>query len=104
MSQSERQGQRLQTSQLLAPLLPTKSIYPTEPLPTIATLDASSSHYPTQSSNSSAQTSIEDELHSEPESQQTNSKQESGEGATTSDFVKKLYRWVFEFPPEASKV
>lgn len=108
MSQSERQGQRLRTSQLPAlSLLPTKSIYPTESLPTITTLDASSSHYPAKSSISPVQKSapsIEDELHSEPESQQTGTKQESGEGATTSDFVKKLYRCVLEFRLEASKI
>jgi hypothetical protein len=109
MSQSERQGRRLQASQLPAPsLLSANSLYPTQSLPTITTLDASSGHYPTRSSISSAQKSapsIEDELHSESESQQANdSKQESGEAATTSDFVKKLYRCVFGYRLEASRV
>ena len=113
MSQSDRRGRRLgQTSQLPAPsLLSAKpSLYPSrtaEPLPTITTLNASSSRYPTRNSISSAQkpvSAVEDELHSESDSQLANTKQESGEGGTTSDFVKKLYKCVFEFEPEASRV
>ncbi|KAF9650576.1 hypothetical protein BDM02DRAFT_3267800 [Thelephora ganbajun] len=100
MKQSERQVRRFQTSQLpTTSLLLTKSLYPTESLPIITTLDVSSGHYPTRSSISSVQksaSSIEDELHSESESHQANAKQESGEGGTTSDFVKKLYRMLEE--------
>lgn len=95
----ERQGWRPQTSPLSVPLL-AKSLYPTESLPIITTLEASSNRYSTQSSTSSVQKpvpSAEDELQSEPESQPGNAKQESGEGGTTSDFVKKLYRYLFEF-------
>lgn len=102
MLQSERQGRRLQTSQPPPPLLFTKSLYPTESLPTITTLDPSSSRYPARNLISSVQKSvpsIEDELQSEPETQQTGTKQESGEGGATSDFVKKLYRCIFEFHP-----
>ena len=106
-TQSERQGRRLQTLQLSAPsLLSTKSLYPTDSLPTITTLDASSGRYPTRSSIPSVQKSApsnEDELHSEPESQQANTRQESGEGGTTSDFVKKLYRFVSGSQPEMSR-
>ena len=98
MNQSDRQNRRPQITQLPTPsLLLTKSLYPADSLPTIATLDASSSRYPTRTSVSSSQNpvpSLEDELHSESEGQQGNTKQESGEGSTTSDFVKKLYRWV----------
>lgn len=93
-------NQRIQTAQFTAPsLLLPKSLYPTDPLPTITTLDPSSSRYPTRSSISSLHNptqSAEDELHSEPEGQQGDTKQESGEGGTTSDFVKKLYRCAFE--------
>jgi osomolarity two-component system response regulator SKN7 len=103
-TQSDRRGRRLHTSQLPAPslLLADSSLYPTrtaEPLPTITTLNASSGRYPTRSTVSSAQKSlsiIEDELHSESDSQLANTKQESGEGGTTSDFVKKLYKMLEE--------
>lgn len=99
-NQSDRQSRRPQTTQLLAPsLLLAKSLHPTESIPTIATLDPPSTRYHTRSSASSVQNpglSIEDELHSESESQQDNTKQESGEGSTTSDFVKKLYRMLDE--------
>lgn len=94
---SDRRNRRSQTTQLPAPLLLTKSLYPTEPLPTIATLDAPSSQYPNRTPLSSAQNpvpSVEDELQSEPEDQQA--KQDSSEGSTTSDFVKKLYRMLEE--------
>jgi len=109
MSQSDRRGRRLG---LQAPsLLSAKpSLYPSrtaEPLPTITTLNASSSRYPTRNSISSAQkpvSVIEDELHSESDSQLANTKQESGEGTTTSDFVKKLFKCVFEFELEPSRV
>ena len=100
MTQPERQRWRLQTSNLSAPSLLAKSLYPTETLPTITTLDASSNRYSTQNSTSSVQKpvpSLDDELQSEPEMQQANAKQESGEGGTTSDFVKKLYRYLFVF-------
>lgn len=100
MSQSNCQSRQTQTTHLLAPsLLLSKSLYPMDPLPTIATLDTSSTRYPTRSAISSAQCSApsaEDELHSESEGQQGDAKQESGEGGTTSDFVKKLYRSAFE--------
>ena len=110
MSQSDRRARRLgQTSQLSAPsLLSAKpSLYPSrtaEPLPTITTLNASTSRYPTRNSISSVQkpvSAIEDELHSESDA---NTKQESGEGGTTSDFVKKLFKCVFKFKLEASLV
>lgn len=110
MSQSDRRGRRLgQTSQLPTPsLLSAKpSLYPSrtaEPLPTITTLNASPSRYPTRNSISSVQKPvpvIEDELHSESDSQLANTKQESG---TTSDFVKKLFKCVFEFELESSHV
>ena len=105
MAQSERR-RRLQTSQLSPPsLLPTKSLYPTDSLPTITTLDSSLSRY--QSSISSVQDPappVEDELQSDPETQQANTKQESGEGGTTSDFVKKLYRYVSRTHPRVSRL
>ena len=113
ITQSDRRGRRLgQTSQLQTPsLLSAKSsLYPSrtaEPLPTITTLNASSSRYPTRNSVSSAQkqvSAIEDELHSESDSQLANTKQESGEGGTTSDFVKKLFKCVIEFELEPSRV
>ena len=97
MNQSDHQGRRLRVSQPSA-----SSLYParaTEPLPTITTLNTPSSRYPTRNSISSAQGSasaIEDELHSESDSQLTSTKRESGEGSTTSDFVKKLYKCVSE--------
>ena len=103
MNQSD-QGRRLRSSQLSNP-----SLYParaTESLPTITTLNASSSSYPTQNTIPSAQRSasvIEDELHSESDSQLANTKQESGEGGTTSDFVKKLYKCVFGSKTETSE-
>jgi len=103
MSQSDRRVRRLgETSQLPAPsLLPAKSsLYPSrtaESLPTIATLNASSSRYPTRNSVQKPLSAIEDELLSESDSQLANTKQESGEGGTTSDFVKKLYKCVFKF-------
>jgi len=107
MAQSERH-RRLQTSQLSAPsLLPTKSLYPTDSLPTITTLDSSLSRYPTRSSISSVQDPappVEDELQSDSETQQANTKQESGEGGTTSDFVKKLYRCVSKIHPKVSRL
>jgi len=106
-NQSGRQGRRIQTSQ---PLLLTKpSLYPAgtpESLPTITTLDSSSTRNPARTSVFSVQklaSSAEDELHSESEGQQASTKQESGEGGTTSDFVKKLYRCAFKFRPEASR-
>lgn len=105
MNQSDRKGRRSQTTQLSAPLLLTKSLYSTESLPTIATLDASSSQYPARSSIPSIHipaSFVEDELQSESEGQQT--KQESCEGGTTSDFVKKLYRWVSVLQPEICSV
>jgi hypothetical protein len=101
-SQSNRQSRRPQATKLPAPapsILSTKPLYPTNPLPTIATLDAASSRYPTRSAVPPVQNpvlSVEDELHSESECQQGDAKQETGEGTTTSDFVKKLYRWEFE--------
>ena len=104
MTQPERHRRHLQTS---PSLLSTKSLYPTESLPTITTLDPSSSHYPAQSSISSVQNPVlpvEDELQSESETQQANTKQESSEGGTTSDFVKKLYRCVSKIHPKVSKV
>ena len=99
MSQSNRQNRRLQTTHPSAPSLLANSLYPADPLPAIATLDASSNCYPSRSAVSSVQNpapSVEDELHSESEGQQGDAKQESGEGGTTSDFVKKLYRCAFE--------
>lgn len=108
MSQSDRQSRRLQSAQLPAPsLLANSSLRIAESLPTITTLDASSSRYPTRTSSSSVQKPApptEDELHSESDSQQPNTKQESGEGGTTSDFVKKLYKCVYEYQPEASRI
>ena len=94
MNQSDRQRRRLHTSQLPAP-----SLHPTRitgPLPTITTLNAPSSRYPTRPVQNPL-SAIEDELHSESDTQQASAKQESGEGGTTSDFVKKLFRSVFEF-------
>jgi hypothetical protein len=93
MNHPDRKGRRLQTTQLSPPILFTNSLYPTESLPTIATLDSSSNRYPTRSSIASTQNSapsVEDELHSDSEGQQA--KQETCEGGTTSDFVKKLYK------------
>ena len=98
LSQSNRQSRRLQTAQPPVPSLFTKSLHLTDPLPTIVTLDASSSSYPNQTAISSVHNPapyVEDELHSESEGQQGSARQESGEGGTTSDFVKKLYRCVF---------
>jgi hypothetical protein len=97
MNQPDPHSRRLQTTRLPAPsLLLPKSLYPTESLPTIATLDTSSGRYPTRGSTSSVRNLApsEDELHSESEGQHGNTKQESSEGGTTSDFVKKLYRCV----------
>ena len=108
MSHSGRQSRRLQTSQLPAPslLLTRSSLYPArtpESLPTITTLNPSSSsaRYPTRSSAQKPASAVEDELHSESDDQQANTKQESGEGGSTSDFVKKLYRWVSGFDCQA---
>lgn len=95
MNQSDR---RLRTSQSSDSSL--RPIHNAESLPTITTLDTSSTRYSTRSSISSAQKSvsiIEDELQSESDSQLANTRQESGEGGTTSDFVKKLYKCVLEF-------
>jgi hypothetical protein len=106
MSQSDRQSRRLQSSQLQAPsLLANSSLRTAESLPTITTLDASSSRYPTRTSSvQKPAPPTEDELHSESDSQQPNTKQEPGEGGTTSDFVKKLYKCVYEYQPEASRI